>query len=1106
MSLDSDMIIRLFSGFSTQDTGFFAGEAQAASGSSVVTWRSDGQYFIPFGVLNLGSGSYFYSGAVQQLEDDLNGLSLTVPATIWEVRYDNAINRIVISCSNAPYRIEFNASLQRTFGLNQEYFSPQSKVITGSRAPFFVWTSTQERRAKDTHVYERNSFVNERVSDSGIAYSIGRRDVEKRRDWEFQLEPKSNVYAYASSSTEPFTWERFIKNLRERPSPFILMEDVTGSTIYWDDREALYEMRAETMNFRPARTSDTDYHDYWNIPVRTRVHEIRHRDRKEEPPGVAPVYPGLTTLLLPVLGVSRAGDVPTTSEVLSWSAAPNASYYNVFFGIDSSPDSSEFIGTTTNTFFTASVSNTGSHFWKVQAVNDDGLSESSVSEFYVGGSSSLINDIDNVVTSTIYLTGAGGFVEPQTYAQISYFNLGSNPLNIEVFGETEGTKTFEYVLVGGGASGDLGPVGISYAGGGGGAGGVVSGTLVVSSSANVVVGAGGTYGGGKSGGDTTFYGVTASGGTAGGGTGGTSGNGFSGGASGVDSAGGGGGSAEQGQAGGSAGEGGDGGAGLWVVFNEISQAVAGGGGGAGTNSAGQGEDGGGNGAVGAGPAAGNSAGGYGSGGGGGIGLAGSGGAGSAGFGLLQWFIGNVFPVTVSNPTPADTAVSISRALPQLQWSGSLYAEKYEVYFGQDSTPDAGEFLGSTTATSYSLAAQLLLDQTASYYWRIDAVNSHGTSSGEVWEFETEVSECLPAGTASNPTPVSGATNVSVTLTDLSWSAAPSASYYDVYFDQNDPPTTLRGATTTITTWSLAPLLPLNSTSSYYWRIDSINVCGTSSGDVWPFQTEDPSFVPIMASGGTITTESFGGVNHAIHRFTTPGSSSFIVSVSGSSGSVDYVVVGGGGGGAQQGGGGGGGAVLSGSTAITTASYDIVVGVGGVNVIAAVPTQGSASDFDSFATAAGGGYGGWSSGNGNAGGSGGGGGWSGGSGGTGSPGKNGGNANSLSGGSKGSGGGGGMGAAGGNASSTLGGAGGDGVTLDFNNLTGSYGGGGGGSHQGGTGGAGGLGGGGRGGNQSTTEAEDGTPNTGGGGGGTFLNDAGGDGGSGIVIIKYPLVDP
>lgn len=264
-------MIRLFSGFSTDDIGLLRGTAQKADGSSVLSWEVQGEFFLPFEVPGMGTeASPQFLSAIKTVQSDLTGLPLSVPTTVFELRYDNAINRVVLTTSDSVWQITFNNASQKTFGFNASYSSVT--IVTGSKAPYFVWSSTQDRRALDSFPYEFSAPVTERIADSGRTYSIGRRDFEKRRDWEFQLEPESNVFAAASSSLEPYNWERFIKNLREAPTPFLLMEDVTGSTVDYSDREALYEMRGDMYAFNPKSVGSTDYHSYWNIPVRTREH------------------------------------------------------------------------------------------------------------------------------------------------------------------------------------------------------------------------------------------------------------------------------------------------------------------------------------------------------------------------------------------------------------------------------------------------------------------------------------------------------------------------------------------------------------------------------------------------------------------------------------------------------------------------------------------------------------------------------------------------------------------------------------------------------------------------------------------------------------------
>ena len=279
---------------------------------------------------------------------------------------------------------------------------------------------------------------------------------------------------------------------------------------------------------------------------------------------------------------------------------------------------------------------------------------------------------------------------------------------------------------------------------------------------------------------------------------------------------------------------------------------------------------------------------------------------------------------------------------------------------------------------------------------------------------------------------------------------------------------------------------------------------------------------IVATGGTIVTAN----GFRTHTFTTVGTTNFVVSQALQLGVTIQVllIAGGGGGGGQYdgGGGGGGGYVLSTITTLTTGTYGVTVGGGGIAGTGWQSTNqpagnGSNSTFYSL-TAIGGGAGGFGGLNGvvasctgSNGACGGGGCWvnsgSAPAGGTGSQGFNGGTG--ASGGSaKGAGGGGGLGSIGSNGTTNSGGGpGGNGLTFTMlQGTVGPFGGGGGGGTDASFAASGGSGGGGAGGITNGTPGIAATPNTGGGGGGAGGNgtgtNPGGSGGSGIVIIAYP----
>jgi hypothetical protein len=92
------------------------------------------------------------------------------------------------------------------------------------------------------------------------------------------------------------------------------------------------------------------------------------------------------------------------------------------------------------------------------------------------------------------------------------------------------------------------------------------------------------------------------------------------------------------------------------------------------------------------------------------------------------------PATPTYLSPANGATNVN-INDNLDWSAAARASSYDVYFGTDSTPDAGEFQGSTASSFWFLPA---LNNNTTYYWQIVARNSAGTTAGAVWSFRTEV--------------------------------------------------------------------------------------------------------------------------------------------------------------------------------------------------------------------------------------------------------------------------------------------------------------------------------------------------------------------------------
>jgi len=101
--------------------------------------------------------------------------------------------------------------------------------------------------------------------------------------------------------------------------------------------------------------------------------------------------------------------------------------------------------------------------------------------------------------------------------------------------------------------------------------------------------------------------------------------------------------------------------------------------------------------------------------------------------LRMWAFETALPpeaATVDSPADGEPDVTVTT---DISWNAGARATSHDVYFGTDSTPDAGEFIDNRTPTTYD-PGTLLLGTT--YYWAIDEVNSAGTTPGPVWSFTT----------------------------------------------------------------------------------------------------------------------------------------------------------------------------------------------------------------------------------------------------------------------------------------------------------------------------------------------------------------------------------
>lgn len=90
------------------------------------------------------------------------------------------------------------------------------------------------------------------------------------------------------------------------------------------------------------------------------------------------------------------------------------------------------------------------------------------------------------------------------------------------------------------------------------------------------------------------------------------------------------------------------------------------------------------------------------------------------------------PGTASAPNPTNGVVNVSTGI-TLSWFAGSEATSHDVYFGTNATLGSGSFQGNQPNTLFSPGT---LSSNTTYYWRINEVNSIGTTTGSIWSFTT----------------------------------------------------------------------------------------------------------------------------------------------------------------------------------------------------------------------------------------------------------------------------------------------------------------------------------------------------------------------------------
>ena len=181
--------------------------------------------------------------------------------------------------------------------------------------------------------------------------------------------------------------------------------------------------------------------------------------------------------------------------------------------------------------------------------------------------------------------------------------------------------------------------------------------------------------------------------------------------------------------------------------------------------------------------------------------------------------------TLSSPTNGAANQSLT---PTLTWLAATSGTTYNLQVATTNTFNQADpkIVDATGITTTSRAISGLTNSTT-YYWRVSATNSTGTSA---WSAVRSFTTAAPLAVPTAPTlrsPAANATNISRTPA-LSWNAATRATTYEVQVstDPNFNVGTIAFGRSGLTARNITLTSPLGSRVLYYWRVRGANTSGS----------------------------------------------------------------------------------------------------------------------------------------------------------------------------------------------------------------------------------------------------------------------------------------
>lgn len=184
----------------------------------------------------------------------------------------------------------------------------------------------------------------------------------------------------------------------------------------------------------------------------------------------------------------------------------------------------------------------------------------------------------------------------------------------------------------------------------------------------------------------------------------------------------------------------------------------------------------------------------------------------------------------TDPTPEHTSTGVDFSDLTLSWEDGGGSDTYDVYIGPSG--DMSRVSLAQAGTSFVVdISDVPLNQVI--YWRVDATNGAGTTTGDIWNFDARPVK------ATTPAPTDAAEDVTLDQETTTWEDGGNSTSYNVYYGDTSGDLTLASEGQEDLSFTVNGITlgsPYDYIITRYWRIDSINAFGTTTGDEWSFTT------------------------------------------------------------------------------------------------------------------------------------------------------------------------------------------------------------------------------------------------------------------------------